>query len=171
MKKSSWIILSLCIVLAGSLVTIWRLSQMGGGTLTEAQARSMIQTMQDAVAHKNVNAIMSYIAPEGENKIVNLQPDQLRALLARAFYNAQGLSADVSHFTFAGGAGEEATAQFDLVLSHDEGGMKSEMYTGQITLHLHRVDVPHLFGLYSTHDWRIVAAETTGPNPKEFGDL
>ena len=170
MKRSSWIILSVCIVLAASLVTLYRLSQTGTGPLSEKQARAMVQTMQDAVAHKNVNTIMSYMTTDSDAKIVNLRQDQLRMLLARAFRNAQEMKADVTDFAFEDGTGDSATAQFNLVLSHVETGMTSEVYRGQITLHLHRQEVPHLLGLYSTHEWRIANAETTGPNPESFGD-
>ncbi len=171
MKRSSWIILSLCIVLAGSLVTLYRLSQTGAGALNADQARSMVQTMQDAVAHKNVNTIMSYITTENDAKIVNLHKDQLRLLLARTFRNAQDIHADVTNFAFQGGTTDDATAQFDLALNHDEPGLHSVVYTGQITLHLHRMEVPHLFGLYSAHEWRIIGAETSGVDPNTFGDF
>lgn len=170
MKRSSWIILSLCIVLAGSLVTLYRLSQMGAGSLSEVQARAMVQNMQDAVAHKNVNTIMGYITPDNDARIVNLKQDQLRLLLARTFRNAQEIHADVTNFNFEGGTNDDATAQFNLVLNHDEPGLHSEVYSGQITLHLHRMEVPHLFGLYSTHEWRITGAETTGVDPATFGE-
>jgi len=170
MKRSSWIILSICIVLAGSLVTLYRLSQMGAGNLTETQARAMVQTMQDAVTHKNVNTIMSYMTTDSDAKIVNQRQDQLRMLLARAFRNAQEMRADVTDFAFEGGTKDDATAQFNLVLKHVEAGLTSDAYSGQITLHLHRQEVPHLLGLYSTHEWRITGAETTGPDPNSFGD-
>ncbi|MCW3096473.1 MAG: hypothetical protein JWL77_2091 [Chthonomonadaceae bacterium] len=170
MKRSSWIILSLCIVLAGSLVTLYRLSQMGTGALSESQARAMVQTMQDAVAHKNVNTIMGYITTDNDAKIVNLRQDQLRLLLARAFRNVQDMRADVTDFNFEGGTSDTATAQFNLALVHDEAGLHSEDYRGQITLHLRRMEIPHLFGLYSAHEWRIVGAETTGVDPNTFGE-
>lgn len=170
MKRSSWIILSLCIVLAGSLVFTYRLSQMGNGPLTEVQAREMVQHMQTAVANKNVNTIMGYITMENDAKIVNLKHDQLRLLLARTFRNAQEIRADVTNFGFQGGTGDEATTQFDLALNHLEPGLNSVVYTGQITLHLRRTDVPHVFGLYSTHEWRIIGAETSGPDPGTFGE-
>jgi hypothetical protein len=171
MKRSSWIILSLCAVLAGSLVFIYRLSQTGNGPLTEAQAREMVQRMQTAVATKNVNTIMGYITTDNDAKIVNLKQDQLRLLLARTFRNAQEMRADVTNFSFEGGTADVASAQFDLSLKHEEPGLNAEVYTGRIALHLHRTDVPHLFGLYSTHEWRIIAAETSGPDPGTFGDF
>jgi hypothetical protein len=171
MKRSSWIILSLCIVLAGSLVALYRVSQMGSGPLTEGQAREMVQRMQTAVANKNVNSIMDYITTNSDAKIVNLRHDQLRLLLARTFRNAQDMRADVNNFKFEGGKTDEATAKFNLVLSHEEAGLHAEVYQGLITLHWHRVEVPHLFGLYSTHEWRIIAAETTGQDPSSYGDF
>ena len=171
MKRSSWIVLSLCIVLAGSLVTLYRLSQRGAGPLTEPQAREMVQNMQNAVAHKNVNTIMSYITTENDARFVNLKNDQLRLLLARTFRNAQDIHAEVTHFAYEGGTANEATAQFDLALNHNEPGLQSTVYSGQITLHLRRMEIPHLFGLYSAHEWRIVGADTTGVDPSTFGDL
>ena len=171
MKRSSWIILSLCIVLAGSLVAIYRLSQAGNGPLTETQARAMVQTMQTAVAHKNVNVIMDHITTEGDAKIVNLKRDQLRLLLARAFRSAQDLRADVTNFRYEGGTGDDATMHFDLALTHDEAGLHADVYSGNITLHMRRMEVPHLFGLYSAHEWRIVGADTTGVDPSTFGEF
>ena len=170
MKRSSWIILSLCVVLAGSLVFLYRLSQTSNGPLTEAQAREMVQRMQNAVANKNVNTIMGYITTDKDAKIVNLKQDQLRLLLARTFHSAQEMRADVTNFGFQGGTANDATVQFDLALNHEEPGLSSVVYTGRITLQLHRTDVPHSFGLYSTHEWRIVGAETSGPDPGTFGE-
>ncbi len=171
MKRSSWLILTLCIVLAGALVFLYCLSQMGNAPLTEAQAREMIQKMQTAVEHKDVNTIMNYISPDQDIKIANLKRDQLRVLLARTFHSAMEVRADVNNFGFEGGATEDATAQFDLALNHEEPGLHAEVYAGHITLHLHRTDIPHLFGLYSTHEWRVIGGETTGPDPSNFGDF
>ncbi len=171
MKRSSWIVLSLCVVLAGTLVFLYRVSQMSSGPLTEAQAREMVQKMQTAVAHKNVNAIMDYITTDSDVKVANLKRDQLRVLLARAFHSATEMRADVTNFGFQGGTTEDATAEFDLSLNHEETGLHAEVYSGHITLHLHKTAVPHLFGLYSTHEWRIIGGETSGPDPSNFGDF
>jgi hypothetical protein len=155
--------LATCVVLAAFLGVAYLFSQPTAETLTQEDATAMLQKMQEAVAQKNVNAIMSYIAPQPETRIANLNLDQLRLLLARAFHNSGTLHADYSKVVFTGGS-SEATLEFDLVVANQLPGVTSDDYKGHVTLHLKRVDVPRLFGLFHSKEWRIAGADSTGPD-------
>lgn len=169
MRKSSWVILGVCLILAALLGFIYVRSQPVSETLTQPEAEQMLHQMQDAVAQKNVGGIMEYIAPDPETRIANLNQDQLRLLIARGLRNSGRPQAIVSNIVFAGGTGE-ATLAFDLVVKDDRPDSVSDRYTGHITLHLRRVEVSHLLGLFHTKEWRIVGADTTGPDLSNFGD-
>jgi hypothetical protein len=169
MRKSSWIVLGICALLIFGLVTAYFLSQAGPDTLTQPVAESMVKEMQTAVRHKSVNTIMSYLAPSEDLRIANLRPEQIRTLLARAFQAMPEPRAEVNNLTFAGGD-HDATVGFDLVIHNDGRDHTAVDYSGHITLQLQRVAVPHLMGLYTTREWRIVGGSTTGPDPSNFGD-
>ena len=169
MRKSSWIVLGICAALIFGLAAAYFLSQTGSENLTRQQAESMVKEMQVAVRHKNVNTLMSYLAPSDDLRIANLHPDQIRVLLAHAFQAMPEPRAEVNNLTFVGGA-KDATVGFDLVVHNDGPNQVGIDYTGHITLQLQRVPVPHLLGLYRTREWRIVGGSTTGPDPSAFGD-
>ena len=169
MRKSSWVLLGICVALAACLGFAYLLSQSSPETLTQEEAAKMLRKMQEAVEQKDVGTIMAYIAPAPETRIVNLNEDQLRLMLARAFRNSSKLRADVSNIAFQS-AGGDTTLEFDLAVVQEHPSMVAQDYTGHITLHLRRVEVPHLLGLYQTKEWRIASAETTGPDPANFGE-
>ncbi len=168
MRKSSWIVLSVCIFLCACLAVGYFLARPSPTTLTQEQAVRLLTRLQQDVAKKNVNDILSTIAP-GVDKVANVPPDQLRAMLIQAFRNSGPLRAEVSNIVFQGGT-DEVTLDFDLVVKQESANMLAEDYTGHITLHLRRVEVPELLGLLKTSEWRIVRAETTGKDLATFGD-
>lgn len=170
MRKSSWIILAICVLVSLGLGVAYLLSRSSTATLSQDLAVQMLHHMQDDVAHKRVNNIMGCIASAPDTRIANLKPDQLRLLLSRAFRSTGQLQADCSNVTFAGGK-SDATMGFDLVVKNTEPNMVSEEYSGHITLQLRRVLVSHLLGIYQTKEWRIVGADTTGKDPSTYGDL
>jgi hypothetical protein len=169
MRKSSWIVLALCVVLAAFLGLIYVETRSEPEALTQEQANQMLHKMQAAVDHKDVNGIMAYVAPDSETHIANLNQDQLRLMLARAFRDSGQLHADVSHVAFQSVA-NAATIEYDLHVTNRVPGGVGMDYAGHITLHLRRVEVPRLFGLFHAHEWRMVGGETTGPDPASFGD-
>ena len=168
MQRNSWIALGICAALAAFLAIMYLQSQGASETFTQETASQMIQTMQDAVRHKNVGGIMQYITPDDEAHIAGEHPFDLQILLARAFRASGQLRADVSHMTYQGET--EPSVAFHLVIFDERTDMNARDYEGDITLHLQRVDVPHLLGLYKTKEWRITGAETTGPDPASFGE-
>src|SRR5437870_1911460 len=101
MKKSSWIVLGICVVLAAGLAAAYFLSQSSPTTLTRAQAMQMVENMQEALRHKNVNAIMGYIAAGPDTRIANVNQDQLRSMLIHYFRNADSLHADIANPSFS----------------------------------------------------------------------
>jgi hypothetical protein len=169
MKRSSWIVLGVCVVLVIGLVAGYFLSQGGTTTLTQEDAIKMVEKMEEGLRHKNVNAIMGYIAPEAGTRIANVNQDQLRGMLAHYFRNSDSLRADLKNYTFIDST-QEPTLQFDLTVYNNGSDSEKIDYQGHITLHLKRTDVSHLLGLYQTKEWRIVGAETSGPNLDIFGD-
>jgi hypothetical protein len=168
-KRSSWIILGICILLVIGLIGAYFASQTSSTTLTKAQALQMVEKMQEALRHKNVNAIMSYIAPGPDTRIANVNQDQLRGILAHYIRNADSLRAEIRDPAFSSGD-SEAVLEFDLTVYNNGQDSVKEDYKGHITLHLKRVEITHLLGMYKTKEWRIVGAETTGPTLDNFGD-
>ena len=170
MRKSSWIMLGVCGALVLVLGFAYLLSRTTDTSLTREQASQIVQKMQDAVARKDVSTIMSYIDPSPETKVANVNQDTLRILLARAFRAMQNPHADVTNLAFAGGDSGDATVDFDLDVKQAAADYSAFDYKGHITLHLKRVDVPHLLGLYQTSEWRIVSGSTTGQQPSDMGE-
>ena len=169
MKRSSWIVLIVSGIMALGLLMLFFLSQGAPEQLTQEDAIQITRKMQTAFEHKNVNGIMDYIAPQNGGRIANISVDKLRFMLVRYFRSSDKLSADLKNYAFAGTNGE-ASLQFDLIMHNDGPDSRKEDYAGHITLHLRRVDSPHLLGLYQTKEWRITSAETTGPELSTFGD-
>ena len=167
MRKSSWIVLGIGMLLGIGLGFAYLLSHTGPENLTEADAVKMINRMQEAATHKDVGTIMSYISSTSDTKITNLNTDQLRLMLAHALRSANHVRPDVSHIAFHGGLGE-ASVDFDLIVFNEDKNMSSKDYEGHITLNLRRIDVPHLLGLYQTKEWRVVGGSTTGPDPASW---
>ncbi len=169
MQRKSWILLLISFVLCSSLGFAFFLSRSSPEVLTKESANSMIEEMKKAVSHKSVGGIMAYIAPDPEVEIAKMHPDNLALLISRAFHVSGKLIADCNNLTFVG-SGESPTTEFDLVVHHQEQSMTAEDYRGHIKLRWRRVNVPHIFGLYHTKEWRIFSAETDGKDPSTFGD-
>jgi len=169
MQKRSWILLGVCGLILFVLGIAYLNSQNASETLTQEQATHMLDTMKSAVEHKSVSTLMGFIAPSSDTRIANLNPDQLRGLLARAFHQAGPFQANFSNETFQSN-GADATLDFDLAVTQKLDGGVGNDYRGHITLHYQRVAVPHLFGLFHSKEWRIVRAESSGPDPTSFGD-
>lgn len=169
MKRTSWIALGLCLIIAAGLGYAFLLSQSGSEHLTEHEAIDMTQKMEHAFSAKNANGVLAYVGPASDTRIMNITPDQLHLLLVRYFRSADRLSADLTNYAFAGGD-TDATLQFDIAVHNDGMDSRKTDYSGHITLHLRRVQVPHLMNLYQTKEWRIVGADSTGPDLTTFGD-
>lgn len=169
MRRSSWIVLGVCLCLAALLGFAYVQTRPSSRAPGQQEAFQMLHDMQHAVASKNVSEIMSYIAPGSDIRIANLTQDQLRLMLTRAFRDTGGLQADVKNVAFDG-QGDDATMAFDLAVSQHAADLTSADYNGHITLHLKAMDVSHMLGLSHSKEWKIVGAETTGPDPGNFGD-
>jgi len=169
MKRQSWIILTVCLLIVAGLGVFYLMTRGGPGPLTQDEAIEMTQKMERAFSAKNANGILAYINPAPDTKIANINQDQLRVLLGRYFRNSDRVSAELKNYTFASGD-TDATLQFDLTVHNDGVDSRKEDYTGHITLHLKKVDVPRLLGLYQAKEWRIIGAESTGADLSTFGD-
>lgn len=170
MQKKSWIILAFCVALAGSLVAAYFVSQSVPEPLTEQQVTHKLDEMADAVARKDSNRILKYISPESDEKYAGLNLEQLRLMLARAFHSSSGnWKARYTHLVFQPGD-DDAKADFDLDVAEEGANWSAGDYHGHITLYLRRVKVPRLFGLIQSKEWRIVKADSTGPDLSNFGE-
>lgn len=169
MKRQSWIILVVCLLIAAGLGAFYLVTRGGAGPLTQEDAIAITQKMEHSFRSKNANGILAFISPAPETKIANINQDQLRVLLVRYFRNSDHVSADLQNYTFSGGD-TDATLQFDLTVHNDSSDSRKEDYTGHITLHLRKIEVPKLLGLYQAKEWRITGAETTGADLAGFGD-
>lgn len=171
MQKKSWIILGICLSLLGVLWIYILQSRGAPRPLTQPQMVSMLNHMRDAVEHKNVRELMSYVSPGDQTRISNMNVRQLRVLLTRTFSDSDTLQADYSNLIFKGGeVGSDALAEFDLVVTHHLPEGVADDYRGHISLKLQSMEIPHLMGLYHTNEWRIVNARTNGPDLSTYGD-
>lgn len=168
-KRSSWIVLGICVVLSMCLGAAYLMSQNPTPTLGRREAEAMIKQMQQAVRRKNAGAIMDYVSSGDDVKIDNMRPEQVRLLLVKAFRSMNDPRAEVTNPVFTGNE-RAASFSFDLKLHNDGPDIDSIPYEGHITLNLQRTTVSQWFGLYKTQEWRIVNAATTGPDPALFGD-
>jgi hypothetical protein len=169
MRKSSWVVIAVCVVLAAFLAFAYLWTPSSPETLTQPDGEQIVHKLQDAVAHKQVEEIMDYISPDPDTKIAGLNQDQLRLMLQRAFHNSGNLQANVSHIALDS-VRNEATLAFDVNVKDSTPDMLAGDYAGRITLHLRRIEIPHLMGLLHAKEWKIAGAETTGPDPSTFGD-
>lgn len=169
MKRSSWIALAICMLAAIALAILFVTSNRSPERLSQGDAVAIVEKMQEQFAAKNATGILAYLSPASDTRIAGVSPDQLRALLVRYFHNSNRLSAKTSNYAFTGGD-TDATLVFDLVVNNEAPDSRAEDYTGKITLHLRRVDVPQMFGIVQSKEWRIVGAETTGQELSTFGE-
>ncbi|HLV79657.1 MAG TPA: hypothetical protein VKT32_05220 [Chthonomonadaceae bacterium] len=169
MRKSSWVVIAVCILLAGFLAFAYLWTPSSPETLTQQDGVEIVHKLQNAVEQKKVNDIMDYVSPDPDVKIAGLNQDQLQLMLARAFHNSGNLKANVSNIALDS-TRNEATLAFDVAVKDSTPNMLAGDYSGRITLHLRRVEIPHLMGLLHAREWKIVGAETTGPDPSTFGD-
>jgi hypothetical protein len=169
MRKSSWIVLGISVALVVCLGCAYLLTRSTPETLTKEQAAQIIKEMQEAVRHKNVNAIMAYVSPDPDTKVAGLDQEHMRRLLVGALHRMDDPRADVANLVFAGGT-DDATISCDVAVHNDGPNQSIVDYIGHVTLQLKRVDVAHLFGLYHTKEWRIVGGTQDGPDVTGWGD-
>lgn len=171
MQKSSKIALLVCLLLLVVLGASYLMARTGEPTFTQEKALAIIHHLEEGVASKNVGEIMSQIDSSPETRLANINSDQLRLLLSRAFRAMNHPKATTSNLNFAAGDKGEATVEFELLITQNGENYTARDFQGHVTLHLKRVEISYLFGLYKTREWRIVGGSTTGPQPSEFGDL
>lgn len=172
MQKSSWIVLTVCAALAALLGLGYVMSRAEPEPMTPARAEALVWAMEKAVEGKKVATLMSYVGDDEDIKVGGLSRDRLRLLLAQAFRNSGSLDARVENLAFAGGQGQDATLDLDLTVNESRSGLEGgELYKGHIKMYLRRVEVPRLFGLYRTREWKITGATQSGRNLEAFGDL
>ncbi len=112
---------------------------------------------------------MSFVDQSSDVRVSRMNYDQLRLMLSRAFSNSDQLEADYSNLTLRDN-GDEAIAEFDLKVLHHMAGANGDDYNGHIVLHLKRVEVGHMMGLYHSREWRVIRADTNGPDLNNYGD-
>lgn len=173
MQKNSIIALVACLLITALLGTSYLLTRSGDQPLTTERAEEILHHLKEGVAHHDVNAIMSQIDQDPETRIANASTAQLRLLLSRGLQamkhphaETDGLAVSTSN----GGDKSDGTIEFNLRVTQTDQDNEALDYRGRITLHLKRMEVPHLLGLYKTREWRIVGGSTTGAQPSELGE-
>lgn len=169
MQKSSWIVIAVCIALAVCLGIGYIVTNASPPQITREQAVSMLDEMNDAVARKDVSALLRHVNTAPDAKIAGMNPDQLRLMIARGMRGSGKLTSQTSNVAFTPRQ-DEATLDFDLLIVSHEGNATSEMYRGHITLGLKRMDTPRLLGLFHGKEWLVVSAEHNGRDLNSFGD-
>ncbi len=170
MKKSSIVALGAVGLLSVLLVIGYLASRSAPERITKDEAVTMLNEMKSAVEKKNVGVIMEAMAPSPEGKYAEMNREQLRMVLARAFQGSGDLTPEFKKITFDGG-NLAATLAFDVSVKNKQGGMSADDYKAHIILYLKRVEVPRLWGVVKAMDWRITKAESTGPNMSTFGEF
>lgn len=169
MQKSSSIVLAVCAALALCLGIGYLITSGSPPKITQEQAVTMLNEMNKAVEHKDVGALMSHISTAPEHKIAGMRGDQLRLMIARGMRGSGKLTSQTSNVQFKP-LTDEATLDFDLLVTSKESDAVSELYKGHVTLGLKRVDVPLMLGLFQGKEWLIVSAEHTGRDLNSFGE-
>lgn len=169
MKRSSWIVLAISAALLGLLVFLYVQSQQKPPEMTQSRIASMLDEMKNAVARKDVKTLMSFVDQSPETKVSKLNVDQLRLLLSRSFTNSDQLEARYTGLTLRDD-GDQASAEFDLKVLQHISGNTADDYNAHIILHLKRIEEPRLLGLYHVQEWKIVRADTNGPDLNNYGD-
>ena len=136
------------------------------GPLTEAQGRALLDTLKDAVARKDANAILATISPEPGTRIKEMSPDKLRGLLYQAFHNVEKLDAETANVKFQGGE-TDASMEYDLTIHNTIQSAVSD-WKYHITMTLRPVETPHFLGLIHTKEWKITGAQADGPDLGAF---
>jgi hypothetical protein len=138
-------------------------------TFSVPQAARMLDTMRAAMHDKNVDGIMRYIDERSDTRLAGITPGQLRALLANFFRQAGEIDANYSNLQVTSGT-DDTFIDFDVTIKNGLSTTDATDYTGHVTLHARRVQVPRLFGMFHAMEWRIVQGTTTGPQLDGFGD-
>jgi hypothetical protein len=169
MQKSSWMVLAVCAALALCLGVGYVVTSASPPPITREHAVKMLDEMNDAVARKDVGALMRHVNTAPDQKIAGMRPDQLRLMIMRGMRGSGKLTSQTSNVLFTP-RGDAATLEFDLLVVSREGSATSEMYRGHVVLGLKRMDVPRMLGLFQGKEWLIVSAEHNGRDLNSFGD-
>jgi hypothetical protein len=169
MKKSSWIALSVVILLLGGLIGLYTVSNKPTPGFNQEHIVSILDTLKSAVNHKDVRTIVSYLDESPETRVSRLNSNQTRLFLSRAFQQSGHLNAEYKNLQLHPSE-MDPIAEFDLEIKHSLPEADGTDYNGHIILHMKQVEIPHMLGLYHTKDWRIARAEVSGTDLANYGD-
>ena len=169
MKKSSWIAISVALLLLAALGGLYSVTQKPAPGFNQEHITSLLNSMKSAVERKDVRSIMGYMDESPETRVSRLNSDQTRLFLSRAFQQTGHLNADYKNLQIHPSE-MDPIAEFDLEVKHSLPEADGTDYSGHIIFHMKQVEIPHLFGLYHTKDWRISRAEVSGPDLANYGD-
>jgi hypothetical protein len=169
MSYRSWIIIAICAVLLGFLALGYFETRPDSDSFAMAQAVAMLNSMKTAMHDKSVDGIMRYIDERPDERLAGISPAQIRALLANFFRQSGDVDANYSHLQLTSGP-NDTWVEFDVTIKNALTSVGATDYTGHVTMHMTRVEVPRLLGMFHAMEWRIVQATTTGPQLNEFGD-
>ena len=162
MQKSSWMLLGVVAALGAFLAFAYVSSHSDPGPMTETQANALLDTLKDAVARKDANAILATISPAPETRIKDMTPDRLRGLLSQGFRYSEQMDAQTANVHFQGGD-TEASLEYDLTIHNTLPGVISNR-PYHVNMTLRPVETPHFLGLYHTKEWKIIGATADGPD-------
>ncbi|MDE2125078.1 MAG: hypothetical protein KGJ62_00630 [Armatimonadetes bacterium] len=169
MRRNSWLLLAAAGVISVILGVGYSIAGAGSGGTPQQQVSALLSRLKTAAEHKDTGGVMNAFATQSNMRVTSMNRDQFERLVDRGMNDAGTLQIEMNHISIVP-SGPEMIAEFDLGINESRKEYQAQDYTGHIVLRLRRVSVATWFGLVRVRRWRIVSADTTGPDPANFGD-
>ncbi len=156
MRRSSKVVLAVAGLLALVLFAVYYpILASSQPEFTAQDARALLDDLSSALARKNEAAVLGHVAPDAV--IAGHRVPEIRRLLRQAFASVRNLKVEFGVLAYKH-SGDMVV--LDVSVTAGEGneqgkGVDEIYYSGPISFLLERRAVPHLFGLFTTYEWRI----------------
>lgn len=163
MRTSSKVLLVLAGLLALVLFAVYYpILASSQPEFTARDGRQLLDRLSDAMARKDEGAALADVAPDAV--IAGHSVPQIQRLLRQAFASVRNLRVQ---FQDAAYRRSGSRVWLDATVIAGEGaneaqGIGEVYYTGRVTFELEREAVPHLFGLFTTYEWKITRLDAAG---------
>ena len=168
MRRNSWLLLAAAGVISVLLGVGYSIASAGAGGTPQQQVAALLNHLRTSADHKNADGVMEAFASQSNMRVSSMNYQQFERLVDRGLNDAGTLQVVMNNLSIVP-SGQEMIAEFDLVINESRQQYQAQDYQGHVVLRLQRVPVSSWFGLVRTRQWRIVSADTTGPDPANFG--
>lgn len=159
MRRSSKILLALCVVLAIVLAAVYiPLINASQPDFTSKDAVAMLNGLSDALARKNEGDVLAYAAPDAV--IAGRRLKEIRQYLRQAFGVVKDLQVRFQDVALTR-VGDTVTVDANVVAGEGQssGPLTVTYYQSPVRFALKRLAYSHLLGLFRTYDWKVVSVE------------